>query len=131
MFLNKVIENGPIPLLTVARVFPSGESAIPYGLGALTFSSAPTGVMNRPFGKTAPLSPPKLITRLAGKWPAGALRVIAFESPPGPPWPSTRIRVGRTTVRSKNADMTIPIVLGNRRMGTPPGRLGEGRVFRA
>src|SRR5215831_4148169 len=81
MFLNKVIENGPMPLLTVASVFPSGESAIPYGLGAIVLSSAPTGLMKRPFGKTAPVIPPTMIVRLAGMLPAGALKDSAFERP--------------------------------------------------
>src|SRR5262245_40892912 len=102
MFLNNVIENGPVPLLIVASVFPSGESAIPYGFGACTLSSVPTGVIRRPFGKTAPLIPPMLTVRLAGRWPAGALKVIAFEPPvPGPPWPpATWIMVGRTMARA-------------------------------
>src|SRR5262245_31789087 len=80
-FFKSVIENGVVPLLTVARVLPSGDNARPYGFGAPTLNSAPTGVITLPFGRTAASKPSILTCRLAASLPAGALKLIAFEPP--------------------------------------------------
>lgn len=47
------MENCDAPLLIVASVIPSGESASPYGLGASSMTSVPTGVTSRPLGRMA------------------------------------------------------------------------------
>src|SRR5262249_24946084 len=67
-----VSENGPAPLFAVASVAPSGDSAIPSGLGAPTLTSIPAGVTNRPFGRIAVLTPLMTVSVVAGRLPAGA-----------------------------------------------------------
>src|SRR5262249_15785306 len=118
MFLNNVIENGVMPLFTVASVFPSGESAIPYGFGASALSSSPTGVINPPFCKTSPFIPSRVTVAPAGRVLGGAPKVIAFEPPaPGPFWPpATWISIGRLTATTRTAGRAIAAVEGNRRM---------------
>jgi hypothetical protein len=44
-------ENGSVPLLTVIRTRPSGESVMPYGCGS-TRICRPLGVSKRPLGMT-------------------------------------------------------------------------------
>src|SRR5262245_8472460 len=75
----KVREKGPAPLLSVASILPSGDKARPKGLGALTFTSVPVGVSNRPFGKIAALRPSMMVSVVAGRSPAGAEKVRKFE----------------------------------------------------
>ena len=67
-----VSENGPAPLLRVASIPPLGDSAMPKGFGACTFTSTPAGVSNRPFGSTATLTPSISVLVVAGRLPAGA-----------------------------------------------------------
>src|SRR5262249_61393024 len=84
MFLMRDTENGPTPLLMVASIVPLAATARPNGFGALTATSRPAGVISRPFGSTAPSYPAMGICRVAGRFPAGARKRIAF-GPPAPP----------------------------------------------
>ena len=43
---------------------PSGDSAIPNGFGAWTFTSTPAGVTSRPFGRIAALTPSTVVRSL-------------------------------------------------------------------
>src|SRR5215467_13534758 len=83
IFRMSVMENGPTPQFTEARVLPSGARARPYGFGAPTLTSIPTGVTSRPLGSTAastPLAGKPLC--LAGAVPAGALNPRRAETDP-------------------------------------------------
>ncbi len=80
-----VSEKGPAPLLSVASMRPFGDSAMPNGFGACTFTSTPAGVTSRPFGRTAALTPSITVSVLAGRLPAGAAKRTNCDSPPSCP----------------------------------------------
>src|SRR5262249_25534798 len=79
---TSVSENGPAPLLSVASIVPSGDSARPNGFGACTFTSVPAGVTSRPFGRIAAWTPSTIVSAVAGPSPAGAENLRKSENRP-------------------------------------------------
>src|SRR4029079_14480535 len=69
-----VTENLEAPLLVVASVCSSGDTARPKGFGAPTFTSTPAGVRKRPFGRIAPDRPSIVVESVVGSVPAGAAK---------------------------------------------------------
>src|SRR5438445_8094812 len=67
-----VTENVAAPLLMVASVCSSGETARPNGFGAPTSTSTPAGVTKRPLGRIAPERPSTVVDSAVGRSPAGA-----------------------------------------------------------
>ena len=63
---TSVTEKREAPLLIVAAVWPSGDSARPNGLGAPTLTSVPAGVTKRPFGRIAPERPSMVVASVVG-----------------------------------------------------------------
>ena len=61
-----VTEKREAPLLIVASVCSSGETARPNGLGAPTLTSRPAGVTKRPFGRIAPERPSIVVASVVG-----------------------------------------------------------------
>src|SRR5262245_38901201 len=105
-----VSENGPAPLLSVARTCPFGDSAMPNGFGASTLTSVPAGVTSRPFGSTAARTPSMTVAVVAGRFPAGAEKFTNFESAPlGPP--GSAVAVQLPDVRSPHTMMPPAIAV--------------------
>src|SRR5262249_4983283 len=100
----KVRENGPAPLLRVASILPSGDTARPKGLGACTFTSTPAGVSNRPFGSIAPSRPLMVVLVVAGCSPAGAEKVRKSERRAAEEsWSASAAQVPEANIPSTNA----------------------------
>src|SRR6266850_1507286 len=81
--------------------------------------SVPTGVINLPFGRTAPLNPSIVTCRFAGILPAGAFKAVVFElrsfsSPAWRHWPATTSTATTDTITSG----TVPALERNRRILT-------------
>src|ERR1051325_1277507 len=70
--VTRVTEKREAPLLMVAAVFPSDDSARPKGFGAPTTTSVPAGDTNWPFGRMAPGLPSSIVDCAVGRSPAGA-----------------------------------------------------------